>query len=408
MHDDVSRLVGIEGMVVTGVADHGWWIELEVEMLARAGCCRWCGRGSLQVKERDRVRVRDLPFAGRMTYLCWRKRRFWCEACARTFTETHPALPSRQRVSARFRQHLFDRCQGGGAHAEVARDEHTTRYQVQTAFVLGGDELLARRQHGPPRRLSLDEAHHRRGRELATVVSDLDRRRVIDVVSGCTRRVIERWLTALPPEVRAGIEVVSIDPSDAYRQAIWAALPGARIVCDRFHLVRGANTALDAVRRERQRDARAKRPKGTRRSGQHVRWRPELYQARHRLLKASERLTERERRRLCDLFGRDPVLAEAWGLKERFRQIYGASNRADAEQRLEAFLIAVENAGLPAFDAFAKGVRSWRQKLLAYFDEPTTNGYAEGVINKVKVIKRRAYGLPTFAGFRKRVVIACG
>ena len=53
-----------------------------------------------------------------------------------------------------------------------------------------------------------------------------------------------------------------------------------------------------------------------------------------------------------------------------------------------------------------EGITHWRTELLAYFDEPTTNGYAEGVINKVKVIKRRAYGLPTFAGFRKRVVIA--
>ena len=185
-------------------------------------------------------------------------------------------------------------------------------------------------------------------------------------------------------------------------------MPDARIVCDRFHLVRGANTALDAVRRARQRDARAKRPKGTRRSGQHVRWRPELYHARHRLLKASERLSERERRRLCDLFARDPFIAEAWGLKEAFRDIYRATTRADAEQRLDTFLLAVDHAGLPAFDAFAKGIRAWQQELLGYFDEPTTNGYAEGVINKVKVIKRRAYGLPTFAGFRKRVVIACG
>jgi transposase len=76
--------------------------------------------------------------------------------------------------------------------------------------------------------------------------------------------------------------------------------------------------------------------------------------------------------------------------------------------RLDTFLVAVDHAGLPAFDAFAKGVRSWRKELLGYFEEPTTNGYAEGVINKVKVIKRRAYGLPTFNGFRKRVVIACG
>jgi transposase len=407
MQDDVSRLVGIDRMVVTGVLELGRQLEIEVESTREVGCCRWCARASLLVKDRPVVRVRDLPVAGRVTFLRWRKRRFWCESCERTFTETHPALPSRQRVSARFRAHLFDRVQGGGAHAEVARDERTSRYQVYKAFDVAGDELVAWRENRPPRRLSLDEAHHRRGRELATVVSDLDRRSVIEVLPGCTRKVIEHWLMSLPVEVRAGIEVVSIDPSEAYRHAIWAALPDARIVCDRFHLVRGANTALDSVRRERQRDARArrKRPKGANRNGQYVRWRPELYQARHRLLKASERLGARERQRICELFERDPIVAEAWGLKEAFRAIYRASGRQEAERRLETFLEAVDRAGLPAFDAFAKGIRLWREELLAYFDEPTTNGYAEGVINKVKVIKRRAYGLPTFAGFRKRIVM---
>jgi transposase len=124
--------------------------------------------------------------------------------------------------------------------------------------------------------------------------------------------------------------------------------------------------------------------------------------------KASERLSERERRRLCELFEREPLIAEAWGLKEAFRSIYKAPDRRAAERRLDRFLQAVEHAQLPAFTAFADGVRLWREELLAYFDEPTTNGYAEGVINKVKVIKRRAYGLPTFDGFRQRVLLACG
>jgi hypothetical protein len=84
-----------------------------------------------------------------------------------------------------------------------------------------------------------------------------------------------------------------------------------------------------------------------------------------------------------------------------FRSIYRARNRGDAEQRLAQFLTGVEQAQLRPFDAFAKGITQWRTELLAYFEEPTTNGYAEGVINKVKVIKRRAYGLPTFAGFRQ-------
>ncbi|MBV9003215.1 MAG: ISL3 family transposase [Solirubrobacterales bacterium] len=408
MQDDVSRLVGIEGLAVTGVVERAEQLEIEVELKLEAGCCRWCGRGSLKVKDRPVVRIRDLPVAGRVTWLLWRKRRFYCEACGRTFTETHPALPSRQRVSARFRAHLFERCRGGGAHLEIARDERTSCYQVNRAFAIGGDELLARRESAPPRRLSLDEAHHRRSHELATVVSDLDRRRVIEVLDGRSRRIVERYLRSLPEEHRRAIRVVSIDPYDAYRHAIQNELPWARIVVDHFHLVRGVNTALDSVRRERQREQARRTPKGTRRSGQRNRWNPALHQARHRLLKASERLNERERRQLCALFERDPVLAEAWGLKETFRAIYRASSRPEAQQRLQRFLAAVDAARLPAFDAFAKGLAQWQTELLAYFDEPTTNDYAEGVISKVKVIKRRAYGLPTFAGFRKRVVIACG
>jgi transposase len=330
---------------------------------------------------------------------------FGCRACGRTFTETHPELPARQRVTARFRRRLLERVRGGAAHAEVAREEHTTRYQVARAFGDGRDELQTPSR--PPRRVSLDEAHHRRRRELATVVSDLDRRCVVEVLDGRSRRRVERYLRSLTEDARRAIEVVSIDPYEAYRQAIRAELPHARIVVDHFHLVRGANTALDSVRRERQRQHGRRRPKGVRRSGHAATWQPELYRARHRLLKAGERLTERERRQLCELFAHDPIIAEAWGLKEAFRAVYRADTRADAERRLDHFLAAVDRSQLPAFRAFADGVRQWRQELLAYFEEPTTNGYAEGVINKVKVIKRRAYGLPTFTGFRERVLLAC-
>jgi transposase len=410
MQNHVSRLVGLEGFEVKGVIEDSDQLDLEVELVARGGVCPHCGRASLDIKDRPVVRVRDLPLAGRATHVVWRKRRYRCGACSRTSTESHPELPARQRVTRRFRERLFERVRGGAAHCEVAREERTSRYQVARAFQAGAAaELGARREARPPRRLSLDEAHHRRARELATVVSDLDRRRVVEVLDGRSRRRVERYLRSLPERHRAAIEVVSIDPYEAYRQAIRAVLPEARIVVDHFHLVRGANTALDSVRRERQREAgRRRRPKGARRSGKGVRWRPELYRSRHRLLKARERLTERERHRLCQLFEREPLIAEAWGLKEAFRSIYQAPDRREAERQLERFLAAVERAQIPAFTAFAEGIRLWRAELLAYFDEVTTNGYAEGVINKVKVIKRRAYGLPAFGGFRERVLLACG
>jgi transposase len=133
--------------------------------------------------------------------------------------------------------------------------------------------------------------------------------------------------------------------------------------------------------------------------GQGVSWRRDLYRARHRLLKASEMLTERERRRLCALFEREPVIDEAWAPKEAFPSIIRAEDRHEAERRLDHFVAAVERAPLPTFTAFGEGIRVWPAELLAYFDEPTTNSYAKGVITNVKGTKRRAYGLPRLDDF---------
>ena len=178
-------------------------------------------------------------------------------------------------------------------------------------------------------------------------------------------------------------------------------------MCDRLSPDPWRQHRARHIRRERQGEARARRPKENPPK-------PPARQLAARAIprpapsaKARERLTERDRRRLSDLFERDPIIAEAWGLKEAFRNIYLAVDREQAAQRLDTFLAAVDRSGLSAFQAFAKGVRSWRAELPAYFDEPTTNGYAEGLINKAKVIKRRAYGLPTFSGFRARVLRAC-
>jgi hypothetical protein len=93
--------------------------------------------------------------------------------------------------------------------------------------------------------------------------------------------------------------------------------------------------------------------KGVRHSGQNATWCPDLYRARHRLLKVRERLPENERRRPCELFAHDLVIGEAWGLKETFRAIYRAPDRSEAEVRLERILAAVGRAALPAFDSFA-------------------------------------------------------
>ena len=126
------------------------------------------------------------------------------------------------------------------------------------------------------------------------------------MLDGRSARRVERYLRSLPAADGDAIEVVSIDPYEAYRQAIHSELPWARIVVDHFHLVRGANSALDSVRRERQREAARRRPKVLGAAASRRVWRKDLYRVRHRLLKARERLSERERRRSASCSSTSP------------------------------------------------------------------------------------------------------
>jgi transposase len=102
----------------------------------------------------------------------------------------------------------------------------------------------------------------------------------------------------------------------------------------------------------------------------------------------------RQRRRLCDPFATDPVIVEAW--KEALRAVYLASDRSEAELRLDRFFSAVGRFGCQPFEPYANGIRPWRGQILSYFGQPTSTGYAEPAIDKAKVIERRAYGLPIF------------
>jgi hypothetical protein len=159
--------------------------------------------------------VGDLPIAGRVTYLVWRKRRYRCAGCGQTFTESPPELPTRQSVTRRFRRRLIARVRGGAAYAEVMRCERTTRYQVQRAFRAGaGDEFAARREAPPAQRLS-----QRRGpappRPGARDGRLRPRRgRVADVLDGRSRRRVERYLRSLPDGRSCGILCMTASPTD--------------------------------------------------------------------------------------------------------------------------------------------------------------------------------------------------
>jgi transposase len=252
-----------------------------------------------------------------------------------------------------------------------------------------GRRLGASEPRQTPELLGVDEFSVRGRRLYHTAICDLGKREVVEVVEGQGRDKLEEYLGRLahPGKVKA----VAMDMHEPFRQAVQMCLPLAKVVVDKFHLIVHVNRALDKVRSHLQ----GGRQRGKRR---------DLFRSRYSLLKGVERLTDGEKTRLNQLFHRYPELRTAWTLKEGFRRWYRETNRSNAEKGLALLEEEIANSSLPQFKELLGTLANWRDEILNYFEYPITNGFVEGKNNRIKTIKRAAYGYRNMANFRLRIL----
>jgi transposase len=179
----------------------------------------------------------------------------------------------------------------------------------------------------------------------------------------------------------------------ALRSATIGGAP-ARIVFDHFHVIKMFNDKLDELRRKLYRDAdtalRKRVLKGTR-------W---------LLLKSPEKLDENrgELNRLNKALELNQPLAIAYYLKEELRQLWLQETKNDAERFLDDWIRQAEDSQVPLLTKFAKTLSEHRQGLLSYYDFPISNGPLEGINNKIKTMKRQAYGFRDKEFFKLKIM----
>ena len=110
-------------------------------------------------------------------------------------------------------------------------------------------------------------------------------------------------------------------------------------------------------------------------------------------------------KKLNQLFYRYPELKRAWVLKESFRAWYKGSNRSRAEKMLGALVKIISDDSLFEFKELLHTLDNWREEILNYFDCPITNGFVEGKNNRIKTIKRMAFGYRNMYNFRLRILV---
>lgn len=243
--------------------------------------------------------------------------------------------------------------------------------------------------------LCLDEIAPHKGHGLYyLIISAPELGIVLDVLKDRKKAGLEAWLDERGAVWCAAVEVCCADMWDAYHEAAQAKLPNARQTVDRFHVMKNLNEAVSKARRAIQKQA----DEATQETLKGCRW---------LLVKNAENLTEAERPRLQAMLACSPELKICYELKEAFRTWFNQSaSRHDADVGLTAWIANVQASGLKALHAFLKTLANWRERILNYFDGRHSNGFAEGVNLKIKMINRRGFGYRNFSNFRLHILVA--
>jgi transposase len=385
--DCITIKLGLPGVRVMRVEEEEQQITVEVQYRALSASCPRCGQRCPKVHSVSRQNKRDQGLWNKVVYLVLHKRRFRCLGCRKVFSEPDPVFGSRRRSSQRFRQHL-----GGTAmHQTIRHTAHTEMVGeglVRRCLTEEAGRLLGAVAPHSSRVLGVDEFSIKKGHIYDTAIMDIEHKQVLGVVSGRGQKSVEEFLDRLPG--REAIEAVVMDMHEPFRQAVELCLPGAKVVADKFHVITHVNQVLDQVRIGLQ-------AKGDKKK--------QLFRRRYLLLKGAERLTEEDNERLARLFSYYPELAVAWALKERFRRWYRLDTREEAEAELAQWEESVRQHGPASFQKLFSMLRDWREEILNYFDHRYTNGFVEGKNNRIKVIKRLAYGYRNRENFRQRIML---
>ena len=356
----------------------GTVIRLEPDRRFRPRC-HACGRpGTVHTAGLHRI-LRDLNVGQAQTFLQVQYRRVWCAACGKAKVEQLSFADPSRRVTHRLARYVYGLCRVMTIH-DVA--DHLG---LDPKTVKDIDKHFLEQDFGPTdyeglRILAIDEISLTHGQNgYMTVVLDFLTGRVVWMGRGRKAETLDAFFAGMTETQKQGIEAVALDMWEAFIKSVQTHCPHAKIVFDLFHLVKSYGQVIDNVRRQEYKKARPDQ-------------RTFIKGSRYLLLSNRDNLRPDQQTRLDDLLAVNERLSAVYILKDQLKAIYHYRDRADAKAALDQWCDLAEQVAHPLMRRFIGRLRYFEYGILNHCDYPIGTSRLEGVNNKIKVIKRKAYG----------------
>ena len=367
-----SALVRIE-------PDHRYW-----------PLCSVCGGPARTVHSHSRRFIRDLSFADFEMLLQVEHRKVWCDGCGGVRVERLEFADASARITHRLAAYAQQLCRAGLSVHAVARHLDLDPKTVKAVDKAALQGKFGTTDYTGLQRLAIDEIAVRKGHRYMTVVLDYDTGRVVWMGEGREIATVDAFFENMPKNVRNSIRAVAIDMWEGYIIAVRKWCPQAAIVFDLFHVVKAFNKVIDDIRNEEFRKASQDDRKVLRGS-------------KYILLRRGDNLRRDQRLRLKDILALNERLNAVYWLKDLLVHIWSYQRRGWARNALEGWYTVAEEMGDPALLRFANLLRRHEYGILNHCEHPIHTGKLEGVNNKIKVIKRVAYGFHDLEYFALKV-----
>ena len=354
-------------------------IILHIQAKEREKVCPRCGNRHLV---KNGYRIRDfigLPIGGKKVLIRMKVQRYKCRDCDYDQQERIPFATGSRSYTHRFAKYVVDLLRG------MTLQDVSNHLGVSWDTVKEIHSTYLERHYSPPslegvENIGIDEFAVRKGHVYKTIVVDLDSGRVLYVGDGKGADALTKfWKKVRRKDIR--IKHVATDLSAAFIASVMENCPEAVHVFDHFHVVKLMNEKLDDIRRKvysMEKDVNKRKVlKGTR----------------YLLLgNGADIFDKQHKSRLDNALAMNEPLSKAYYLKEQLRQIWMQPVKSMGEDVFDDWVRQAEQSKIPQLQKMAVTMRAYKTGILAWYDCHLSTGKVEGINNKIKVMKRNAYG----------------
>ena len=384
----ITNLLDLKGVIVTKFRNRKNRIRIHIELPVREHTCPCCHSKTSKVHDYRFQLIKDIPIYYKDTFIYYRKRRYVCPNCDKRFYEKNSFLPKRSRKTNRLSAFIIDQLKEKQSIKDVARLSNVSSHTVSSFL----PSLAVTASH-LPEVLCIDEFRGNSGNfKYQVSLIDGNTHKPIDIVECRHKHYLFSYFNKFSLEEREKVKFVVMDLWQPYKDLAEHFFPRAKIVADRFHYARYIVQAVDTVRKQVQSKLLPEERKYFKHS-------------RKLLLSKYSNLKEEQQKELnYILINYSEELRRVYNEKEELLNIIHSTDK-DKIDKLNRWVRYNLDSNYRVLKECATTYSNWIIEIRNSLTVPYSNGVMEGYNNKIKVLKRVAFGFRNFTNFKARILL---